>query len=178
MTEPVSTNSAAYVRAIAGALLSSVPSMGMLPVDIPVATISTAGTSHRRKAFAEVAAATFMDMWPKVTARLGELGMLDDDHDGEGASAPVRETIDVAMAFIRALPFYAPTVAVGLTREGYALAEFHDEGEFGQVVFRPNRVVEAYHSRPGKPSVYFEGEIADPAISNTFRNTFGFQLEA
>lgn len=117
------------------------------------------------------------ELLPAVVARIEELGTLDEDHDGEGARAPVLETLDIATSFIRALPFYAPTVAVGLTREGFAVAEFHDGEEFGQVIFQPDRTIEAYHSRLGH-SVLIEGEIDDAATSADFRRSFGFRLEA
>jgi len=112
-----------------------------------------------------------------VVARLEELRELDEDHDGEGAHAPVKETLDIAVSFVRALPYYAPTVAVGLSHEGFAVAEFHDGDEFGQVVFQPDRSIEAYHNKNGK-SVLIEGGIGDTKTSDDFFYSFGFRLEA
>ncbi|RWP80457.1 hypothetical protein [Mesorhizobium sp.] len=118
-----------------------------------------------------------LELLPAVVARLEELRSLDEDHDGEGAAAPIPETLNIAIGFVRALPFYAPTVAVGLTREGCAVAEFHDGEEFGQVIFQPDRSIEAYHNKKGK-SVLIEGEIGDPDTSAEFHRSFGFRLEA
>ncbi|MER9741994.1 hypothetical protein [Mesorhizobium sp. M0187] len=118
-----------------------------------------------------------LELFPAVVARLEELRGLDEDHDGEGAQAPVQETLDIAVGFVRALPFYAPTVAVGLSREGYAVAEFHDGDEFGQVIFQPDWSIEAYHNKNGK-SVLIEGGIGEQKTSDEFHRSFGFRLEA
>ncbi|MER9091514.1 hypothetical protein NKI34_10350 [Mesorhizobium sp. M0700] len=118
-----------------------------------------------------------LEMLPAVVARLEELRELDEDHDGEGAHAPIQETLDIAVGFVRALPFYAPTVAVGLSREGFAVAEFHAGEEFGQVIFQPDRSIEAYHNKKGK-SVLIEGGIGDQKTSEDFHHSFGFRLEA
>jgi hypothetical protein len=117
------------------------------------------------------------ELLPAVVARLEELRTLDEDHDGEGAAAPIQETLNIAVGFVRALPFYAPTVAVGLTHEGCAVAEFHDGDEFGQVIFQPDRSIEAYHNKKGQ-SILIEGRIGDPKLSADFHNSFGFWLEA
>ncbi|UCI17866.1 hypothetical protein FJ970_22555 [Mesorhizobium sp. B2-1-8] len=118
-----------------------------------------------------------LEMLPAVVARLEELRELDEDHDGEGAHAPVQETLDIAVGFVRALPFYAPTVAVGLSHDGFAVAEFHDGDEFGQVIFQPDGSIEAYHNKKGK-SVLIEGDIGDQKTSEDFHRSFGFRLEA
>ncbi|MFD9902453.1 hypothetical protein [Mesorhizobium sp. NPDC059025] len=142
---------------------------------MPKVIISSCRESEQVTAFRH--AIVKFELLPAVVARLEELRGLDEDHDGEGALPPVQETLDTAVGFVRALPFYAPNVAVGLSREGFAIAEFHDGDEFGQVIFQPDRTIEAYHNKKGK-SVLIEGVIGDQKTSDEFHRSFGFRLEA
>jgi hypothetical protein len=114
----------------------------------------------------------------EATKRLEFLATLDEDHDGEGALAPNAESISAALSFLRQLDYYAPDPIVGLTRDGNAVIEFHDNNEIGQIIFYPDRTAEVYSARPSSPSVGFEGSIDDPHFATKFVLAFGFRFAA
>lgn len=119
-----------------------------------------------------------LEMFPGALARLEFLRDLDQDHDGEGAAAPSTESFNSAAMFLRFLPFYAPDPTVGVDSDGHAVIEFHDENEFGQVIFRPGRFVEIYHESATNGAVGLTGNLEDVSVRERFREIFKFNIEA
>jgi len=118
------------------------------------------------------------ELWPDATKRLRYLGALGEDHDGEGAAAPSRESIAEAVSFVQQLPFYAPDPIVGIDDDGNAVVEFHDGSELGQLIFKGDRAVEAFYSRSHAEPVSFEGSCEDGQFLDAFVQTFGFRFAA
>jgi hypothetical protein len=144
--------------------------------DMPAAATTQLGTSTEP---ATSSSLPEYEMFAAASARLAQLRGLDDDHDGEGAEAPSQESFDLAAQFVQFLPFFAPDPSIGVDSDGNAVVEFHDESEFGQVVFHPGRLVEVFYddNSPSGP-VAFQGSVDDPAIRSRFRDAFDFSLEA
>lgn len=118
------------------------------------------------------------EMWGDAINRLMKLSRLGDDHDGEGAKAPRPESVETALSFLRTLDFFSPDPRVGLDSDGNVAIEFHDGEEIGQIIFTPQRTVEAFHSRPGSESSGYDGPMDDEGFHNWFVETFGFQFFA
>lgn len=111
-----------------------------------------------------------------LDARLSILEGLDEDHDGEGASAPNHSSISIARRVLSSIRFDAPVFSVGLTSEGNAVAEFEEEGSFGQLIFMPDLTIEAYLSPAKGESVLLEGCLTDESFKRDVERSFGFSL--
>lgn len=103
----------------------------------------------------------------RLTARLRMLKRLPENHDGEGALAPLPRSVDEALAFLPQIDT-TMTYSVTLNDEGLAVFEFEDdaEGRFSDITFHGNddRTVECYCRVPGAPSALFEGPLESQDI--------------
>lgn len=115
-------------------------------------------------------------VWPNALQRLAYLATLADDHNGEGARAPIVGSVETARRFLGHLPFFTPRPKVGLNDDGGVVVEFHDEADIGQVTFADADRVEVYHSGQLGTGVFFEGPLADAEVQDRFLSAFGFPL--
>lgn len=110
----------------------------------------------------------------RMKVRLRKLRQLQANHDGEGASAPIQSTIDVALNFIDKLVKYPPFHPT-LDDSGCAVIEFEDRqsGLFADMTFRQDDKVECYCCKQGSPSQLLEGELDSKEIRTFLEDNVG-----
>jgi len=146
------------------------------PIDAkPVTTATktaTATTSVDCSAAPSASIVPIHDNRERVKARFRLLRRLPRNHDNEGASAPSRESVDRAIAFIDQMRTF-PTFFATLADDGAAVIEFEDRsrGFFADITFGPNDCIECYRRQAGRTSEYFEGNL-DSAEARDFLETF------
>ena len=81
----------------------------------------------------------------RAKARFRMLKHLPENHDGEGASAPIASSVDDAIAFVDDV-VGAPRMLPTLDDDGSAVIEFEDKsmGVFCDITFLPDHVVEVF----------------------------------
>lgn len=170
------TKDTMLVVAIAATATAYMPRVGIGAPITPEPVVTFSNSSFvRTSAFAEINYFA-TDIWPEAKARLKALKGIGEDHDGEGAQAPIESAVEAAISFVHYLPAYAPTPIVGVDSAGQAVVDFRDGEEFGQVVFVNDTEVEAYFESRDRPSVFIEGQISNPEFASLFVATFGFRL--
>lgn len=86
-----------------------------------------------------------MPMKNQTQDRLRVLSGLQKNHDGEGAAAANKASVDLAIAFLDAMKCGMPCSAT-LNDDGFAVLEFEDRstGFFAEVTFLPDGFVQFY----------------------------------
>ncbi len=99
----------------------------------------------------------------RTKARFRMLRRLSENHDGEGAAAPIRQTVDTAIAFVDCL-IHHPDFFATLDDEGRAVLEFEDKtrGFFADLAFHEDGTIECYRREINKDSVEFRGNHSSP----------------
>lgn len=86
----------------------------------------------------------------RALGRLEEFSAYEEDWDGEGASAPLIDAIEGAVAFLQKLEPWHPRPVATVSSEGNAVIEFYDDGDnddyWGSVTFYDHDTVEIYLS--------------------------------
>lgn len=102
----------------------------------------------------------------RVKARFRLLKRLQQNHDGEGAEAPISDTVDMAIAFIDTIDRH-PDFFATLDDDGCAVIECRnrDTGFFADLTFRSDGTVEAYRRETGKPSLEYVGILGTPDMN-------------
>jgi hypothetical protein len=101
----------------------------------------------------------------RTKARFRLLRRLQRNHDGEGAAAADRESVDAAIAFLGTMQCSRPYFAT-LNDDGFAVIEFEDRltGFFGDLTFQPDGVVQCYARQPGTESQFLEQALDSPQM--------------
>ena len=109
---------------------------------------------------------------------------LGNNHDNEGAAAPLITTINSALGFIDTMENW-PSFNATLNDEGCAVIEFEDRsaGLFADITFRADGFVECYCRTRNAPSEFFEGTIPKryhfcPSMSDWFSDKIAEPLIA
>ena len=114
----------------------------------------------------------------KAADRLAEFSSYDEDWNGEGASAPLKESIREAGNFLRRLEPWHPRPVASLSSEGFAVIEFYDDENdsfWGSITFLGDENVEIYVSDSIlSESNFFEGGLRDKAALMLLSN--GLQI--
>lgn len=114
----------------------------------------------------------------KAASRLAEFSSYEEDWNGEGASAPLKESIREAGNFLRRLEPWHPRPVATLSSDGCAVLEFYDDENdrfWGAITFHGGESVEIYVSESLlNEGNFFEGSLKDPAALRLLSN--GLQI--
>ena len=112
----------------------------------------------------------------RAKARLRRLRRLQANHDGQGASAPLPLSVDLAIAFVSRLSPRQRCYPT-LDDDGSAVIEFDDSDtlQFADIKFFGNGTVECYASVPGEASEMCLGTLEDETIRNFLQKHLGFK---
>lgn len=109
----------------------------------------------------------------KAERRLSDFSTYGDDWDGEGAAAPIVDSIREASSFLKRLEPWHPRPVATLNDEGYAVIEFYDDhsNEFwGSITFLDDGCVYVYTSKTAS----LEGDLNAAEIHQLLSN--GLQI--
>jgi hypothetical protein len=106
----------------------------------------------------------------KIKARLRMLRRLSENHDNEGASAPDKRSVDIAIATVDEFEEPLLPCLATLDDDGSAVLEFEDRssGFFADITFRADETVEFYERRRGEPSRLFEAPLHSSQAQSFF----------
>jgi hypothetical protein len=93
---------------------------------------------------------------------------LPKNHDAEGASAPDKRSVDIAIATVDEFEEPFPPCLATLDDDGSAVLEFEDRvmGSFADITFHADGIVECYRRQNGAPSEFFEGPLRSSEVQS------------
>lgn len=110
----------------------------------------------------------------RLATRLRMLKRLSANHDREGASAPIGQSVDAALAFLPQIVF-SSTIGATLNDDGWAVFEFEDRqtGFFADLAFHGEdpAMIDVYRRVRGQPSADISGELNDPGVKAFLKDT-------
>lgn len=109
-----------------------------------------------------------IDEWGNREAELLRFRELRDNWDGMGSSAPIKQAVDLAMAFIRKFREQSPPAArATISPEGLVALEWVNKDTFTRAEFDSSNKVEWLQATPGRMTEFWTDDLPQEWVNDT-----------